>query len=69
MTCHETWEFSRCCQEIGGCYKCGATPFCRVISEEGICLECGADQEPDVSMEKLVRMDLRALKGIRGVNP
>lgn len=44
------------CPLIGGCYRCGAVPFCQVINDDGVCLRCGADQndpgEQDGYMER-----------------
>lgn len=57
------------CDDIGGCYACGAVPWCLVINDDGYCKSCGVDQgdESTASMEELVRRDLRAIKGIRPV--
>jgi len=67
MTRHAA--FCQGCDDIGGCYRCGAVPFCRVIDEDAICIRCGADQEwdPSISPEAMVKRDLRAIRGLRAV--
>lgn len=54
------------CLVIGGCFRCGAGPFCQVISDDGFCLRCGADQDdPDVQ-EAGVQRRLRVVRDEEG---